>query len=111
MADLKRELLATQLKLDFYKEHLDAQDNRISDISTNVSLVGLPVAMLGMLITGIIIFFSLRVREEKLILRRNKRPIANQRMGKKRRAKGDFLYSITQEFQPRLSEALTEIRR
>ena len=55
--DSATELKLQQQKLDFFKERLDLQDKRISDL-------GIFIALFGTLITAVVVFFSLKSTKE-----------------------------------------------
>ncbi|MDO8333234.1 MAG: tetratricopeptide repeat protein, partial [Nitrosomonas sp.] len=58
------DLKLQQQKLDFFKERLDGQDKRISDLAF---LLSLSLACFGVLMTVIVVFFSLRSTKEAVL--------------------------------------------
>ena len=62
--DVSTELKLQQQKIDFFKERLDLQDKRIGDLGM---FLGSAIALLGILITGIVVFFSFKSTREAVL--------------------------------------------
>ena len=63
-SDVLTDLKLLQQKIDFFRERLDGQDKRISDLTFYLSL---SLACFGVLMTVIVVFFSLRSTKEAVL--------------------------------------------
>lgn len=65
--DVSTDLKLQQQKLDFYKERLDQQDKRIGDLNFTLTFFGVLVSAIGLLMTVMVVFFSLRATKEAVL--------------------------------------------
>lgn len=96
------ELKLQQQKLEFFKERLELQDKRIGDLGT---FLGVAIALFGALITGIVVFFSLKSTRDAVVTAKDEshKVISDwiDREGKKR---------LEELLQPEIMAASNKIR-